>query len=83
MRLFVPKILKDAEGHAELLRQSDLDWTIIRGPRLSNEAAKGQYRVGWVGVNASTKIGRADLADFILKETFEEQYVREMPFVSY
>ncbi len=83
MKVAAPKILNDAISHAEVLRQSGLEWTIVRGPRLTNEPRKGTYRVGWVGVNASTKIGRADLADFIVKLVEEEQYDRQMPFVSY
>ncbi len=83
MKLFVPKILNDAIKHAEVLQASALDWIIVRGPRLTDEPPKGTYRVGWVGVNASTRIGRADLADFILKQVEETSYFGEMPFVSY
>ena len=83
MKIAVPKILNDAIKHAEVLRQSDRTWTIVRGPRLTDEAKHGDYRVGWVGVNASTKIGRADLADFILKLVEDKQYDSQMPFVSY
>jgi putative NADH-flavin reductase len=83
MKVAVPKVLKDAERHAEVLEKSGLKWTIVRGPRLTNEPKKGEYRVGWVGVNASTKVGRADLADFILKEVEKEAYNEQMPFVSY
>ena len=83
MKIFVPKILNDAIAHAEVLKNSGLEWTVIRGPRLTTEPEKGEYRVGWVGVNASTRIGRADLADFILKETEQGNYIRKMPFVSY
>lgn len=83
MKVAVPKILNDAQKHAEVLQQSGLKWTIIRGPRLTNDPKKGEYRVGWVGVNASTKVGRADLADFILEEVEKEAYNEQMPFVSY
>lgn len=83
MKVAVPKVLNDAIRHAEVLEKSGLKWTIVRGPRLTNEPRRGTYRVGWVGVNASTKIGRADLADFILKEVEEEKYTGQMPFVSY
>lgn len=86
MKIAVPKILNDAIDHAEVLKHSDRDWIIVRGPRLTDEPKKGDYRVGWVGVNASTKIGRGDLADFILKlcnnESFAK-YSKQMPFVSY
>ncbi|CAN5908989.1 NAD(P)H-binding protein [soil metagenome] len=83
MRVAVPDLLKDAKEHAEVLRQSGLDWTIVRGPMLTDREQKGQYRVGWVGVNASTQIGRADLADFILQQVEEDRFVHQMPFVSY
>lgn len=82
MKLFVPKILADAEAHANVLRQSGLDWIIVRGPRLNDGPHTGNYRVGWVGINASTKVSRADLADFILRQVKSDSYLRQMPFVS-
>lgn len=83
MKLAVPHILEDANKHAEVLRDSGLDWVIVRGPRLTDDDERGEYRVGWVGVNASTKISRADLADFILKQVEATQFHHQMPFVSY
>ncbi|WP_035563006.1 NAD(P)-dependent oxidoreductase [Hymenobacter sp. IS2118] len=83
MKLVVPQVLTDAAGHAEVLQASGLDWKIVRGPRLTDQPYTGQYRVGWVGVNASTSIGRADLAEFILKQVKTDEFVRQMPFVSY
>ncbi len=83
MKMAVPKVLNDAIEHHQVLQQSGLDWMIVRGPRLTNEPKKGTYRVGWVGVNASTSIGRADLADFILKQVEQFTFKQEMPFVSY
>lgn len=83
MKVAVPKVLNDAIAHAAVLRQSGLRWIIVRGPRLTDEPRRGQYRVGWVGVNASTSIGRADLADFLLMQVEDEQFVEQMPFVSY
>lgn len=83
MKVAVPKVLNDAIRHAEILKDSDRKWVIVRGPRLTEEPEKGNYRVGWVGVNASTSIGRADLADFILKQVEEDTYIYKMPFISY
>ena len=82
MKLFVPNVLQDAIEHAEVLKASGLDWTIVRGPRLTLQPATGKYRVGWVGVNASTSLGRADLADFLLKQVASPEFVGSMPFVS-
>ena len=83
MSIAVPKILNDAIKHGGLLRNSGLKWIIVRGPRLTNDPKVGKYSVGWVGVNASSKIGRADLADFILTQIDDETYNYQMPFISY
>ena len=83
MKLVVPKVLNDAVAHHEVLENSNLDWVIVRAPRLNNDSPKGTYRVGWVGVNASTKISRADLADFIITQVEENNFIHQMPFVSY
>jgi putative NADH-flavin reductase len=83
MKIAVPKILNDAQKHYEVLQSSGLDWTIVRGPRLTDGIKQNKYRVGWVGVNASTQISRADLADFIVKQIEDKSFYSQMPFVSY
>lgn len=82
MKIAVPKILNEAIRHHQLLEESGLDWIIVRGPRLTNDPPLGRYRVGWVGVNDSTKISRSDLADFILTQLEYSTLIRQMPFVS-
>lgn len=82
MKIVASKMLNDAVQHYEVLKNSGLEWTIVRAPRLTNDDRSGTYRVGWVGVNASTKISRADLADFILTQVEDETFVGQMPFVS-
>ena len=82
MKIVVPKILNDAVKHHEALAASGLKWIIVRGPRLNNAPKSGSYRVGWVGVNASTKISRGDLADFIITQVEDDQFIGQMPFVS-
>lgn len=77
-----PEVLEDAKNHLDVLRESGMDWTVVRGPRLTDAPATGTYRVGWVGVNASTQIARADLARFILTQLDDQSFVRELPFVS-
>ena len=77
-----PQVLRDAKAHLEVLRQSGLDWTVVRGPRLTDAVETGAYRVGWVGVNASTQIARGDLARFILSQVDDREFIHELPFVS-
>ncbi len=83
MKIVVPKILHDAVRHAQVLEESGLQWTIVRGPRLTDGERKGRYKVGWVGTTGGTQISRADLADFIIQQVENDAFVGKMPFVSY
>ena len=51
--------------------------------RLTDDPGLGRYRVGWVGVDASTRISRDDLADFIVTQLDDQRFIRRMPFVSH
>ncbi len=75
--------MHDALGHVELIKASDLDWVIVRGPRLVEEPRTGQYRVGYVGKDSGIKLGRADLAEFMLNQLTEDKYLHKLPVVSY
>jgi len=75
-------VLADAKGHLAVLESSGLDWTVVRGPRLTDKPGTGSYRIGWVGVNASTQISRDDLADFILTQIDDRTNSGQLPFVS-
>ncbi len=82
MRAAAGQVLDDAAEHLTVLEQSGLDWTVVRAPRLTEAPGVGRYRVGWVGVDASTQISRDDLADFIVTQIDDERFVRQLPFVS-
>lgn len=83
LKILSPAVLADAKAHLAVLEGSGLDWTVVRGPVLTDQPRTGKYRVGWVGVNASAKIGRADLAEFILTQATDSTFSRQLPFVSY
>ncbi|TAE29051.1 MAG: SDR family oxidoreductase [Cytophagales bacterium] len=74
--------LLDGISHAEVVRNSGLDWTIARGPMLTEDSAKGSYQVGNVGTVKGIKLTREDLAAFLLKEFEQKQHVGKMPFVT-
>lgn len=82
LRLLSGHVLKDAEGHLRVLQSSGLDWTVARGPRLTDTPGTGTYRVGWVGVNGGIQISRDDLADFILTQVTDRTFIGQLPFVS-
>jgi putative NADH-flavin reductase len=82
MNLVAKKMLDDAKAHYEVLKNSNIKWIVVRGPRLTNDVKKGTYKIGWVAVNASTKISREDLATFIVTQIEDEKFNYQMPFVS-
>ena len=77
------EVLRDTEAGVNLIRSSDLDWTITRFPRLMDGPRRGQYRVGYLGKDSGMQLGRADAAAFVLKELVEGQYIRKAPVISY
>ena len=83
LKLLQRDVLEDAERHAEVIRESGLDWTIVRAPRLTDGPATGKYRVGHVGENSGTKISRADVAGFMLHELTNDSHVDRAPMISY
>ncbi len=75
-------VIRDADAHAEVLRQSGLEWTLVRGPRLTEGPRTGSYKVGYVGKDSGTQASRADVADFMLSQLDDDTWVRKAPMVS-
>ena len=51
----------------DVLRDSGLDWTVVRPPRLTNKPATGRYRTAaGQNVRGGALISRADVAGFML-----------------
>ena len=67
-----------------ILLDSDLDWTIIRPPRLLNGDKKGKYRAS---INEYlpklSSITRADLADYIIQHLDDEKTYKSRVEISY
>jgi putative NADH-flavin reductase len=84
IRPFVVKnVYDDKERQEEAIKQSDLDWVIVRPARLTDEPAKGEYRVYLGGSYTAKTISRADVAAFMLAQLTDDTYVRKMPVISY
>ena len=71
-KFFFATLLKssreDHETQEAAVRESGLDWTIIRPSGLTDTPRTGVYEVGENIPAATSKIARADIADLILKE---------------
>lgn len=82
LELLNPEVLRDAEDHVADVRGRDLDWTVVRAPRLSEGEPRGEYRTGDVTPGRQA-VARADVADFVLDVVEEDRYVHDLPKITY
>ena len=83
LKLFSRHVYEDMRRVVQLVRGSGVDWTIVRVPMLTDEPAKGQVRVGYVGKGMGSRLSRADMAAFMLDEVEGGEYVGKAPAVSH
>jgi putative NADH-flavin reductase len=83
LTLVAGSVLRDSEANVNIIRSSDLDWTIVRFPRLMDGEHTGVYRAGYIGKDSGSQLSRADGADFVLNELEKGEYLHKMPMASY
>jgi putative NADH-flavin reductase len=69
----------------KLVKESGLDWSIVRPAAFTDGELSGQYRHGFPATANDTKleISRADVADFMLKNLVDNTYLHKTPGLSY
>ena len=83
--IFLRHAFADHERQEPLVKQSSLDWTIVRPPYLTDAPRTGSYQHGLTTMDKRIKgkISRADVADFMLKQVADDTYLHQTPWVSY
>ncbi len=87
-KIFNPLLLKtiyeDKDRQEELVRQSSLQWVVVRPGFLTNGPLTQTYQAltELAGVTAG-KISRADVAHFILNEFDQRKYILKTPLLTY
>lgn len=82
-KLFLGRAYADKDVQEAIVRDSGLDWVIVRPVILSNGPRTGRYRVltdprRWrCGI-----ISRADVADFLVKQIDDDRYLRQTPVLT-
>lgn len=82
LKLAVKHVLEDMSRAVKQVRNSDLDWTVVRVPMLTDDPAKGNVRVGMVGKGTGPRISREDLARFMLEQVNDTTHIRKSPVIS-
>ena len=87
--LIVPFMLRHAFADHEIqenyIKESQLDWIIVRPAALTDSEHTGSYQHGYTADNQTVtfKISRADTADFMLKQLADNNYLHKTPSISY
>jgi putative NADH-flavin reductase len=82
-RLLLRHLYADKAIADDFVRRSGLDWTIVCPTMLTDGPATGSYRSGeHLELRGMPKISRADVADFIVRELADAQWVRKTVVLS-
>jgi putative NADH-flavin reductase len=65
-----------------LIRESSLDWTIVRPGGLDDGPRTGAYRCGTEPTLMAGLISRADVAEFVLRQLSDTTYLHRCPAVT-
>ena len=82
LKLFAGDLLTDSREHVERVVDTDLDWTVVRPPRLTEGAYTGDWEAGYLRMGMGNSISREDLAAFVLACVEDDEWVRELPMVT-
>jgi putative NADH-flavin reductase len=82
---YLKQIFKDHELQEKYIKESNLDWTIVRPSAFTDGEKTQNYLHGFDPNDKSLKlkISRADVADFILKQLSDLSYLHQTPGLSY
>ena len=83
--LLLRRAFADHVAQEQYIRESDLDWTIVRPGAYTDGELTGDYRHGFpvTAKDIKLKISRADVADFMLSQLDNDSYLHMAPGLSY
>ena len=84
LRTLLRNLFADLPVQEKLIKESGLNWTIVRPARLINGPKTGECRSGeYIYIHPFTSIARVDVADFLLKEAASPEYQRKVITISH
>jgi len=83
--LLMRRLFADHNLQEQHIKQSELDWTIIRPGSFTKGDYTGLYRHGFTASNkiSKAKISRPDVAEFITQQVKSKSYLHQSPCISY
>jgi putative NADH-flavin reductase len=77
-------LYEDKVRAEKLIRESGLDWIIVRPPKLKHMPGRGGYRLGQaLNVSLPAGLAHADVADFMVKSASADVHLRQLVEIGY
>lgn len=81
LNLLSKNAVEDMKQVVAKVRHSDRDWSVIRVPMLTDQPSQGTLKIGYVG-DITSRLSRADMAAFMLKQLDDDTYLKKAPAIS-
>jgi putative NADH-flavin reductase len=82
LKFFLRDVFIDRENQLALLNASQVEWVVVRVPRLTDDVGTGSVKAFFGKPSPVMKLARADLADFMLEQLHSDQWLRMVPILS-
>ncbi len=82
LKLFARSALAGKEAEWAVIRDAEVDWTVVRVARMLARPAAGEVAVDLRRVSGSPLVAYADVAAWMVEQVDDSTYVREAPFLS-
>jgi hypothetical protein len=76
-----PLTTTDKQKEYNILKESDLSWTMVRLPLIEQTEVRANVAVDSEDCPGD-RITAADLADFLIGQVFDDAYIRMAPFLA-
>lgn len=77
-------LYEDKVRAEKLIRESALDWIVVRPPKLKHMPRRGSYRLGQaLNVSLPAGLAHADVADFMVKSASADIHLRQFVEIGY
>jgi putative NADH-flavin reductase len=81
LRLLSAHLIEDTTAMGSLILASDIEWTVVRAPRVAASTRPALARTGTLELGPWSKVTRANVASFMLRCLADETHVRQAPMI--
>lgn len=82
LKIIAKPVLIAKQLEWDVLKKSNLDWTLVRPPGIMKEVFKGKGVIADEKNLVRTKINVEDLADFIIEQITSKDWIKKAPLVA-